>query len=257
MVRIKDGRVSVRKAIIYLLFGIGALLLGLAVLPAERLFIRSEIRFRKTGRRTVTLAYRFIVRLCMIFGIVRFEGAIPDFSDAGGKIIAPNHPSLLDVVILFALIPGANCIVRGGLVHSVVGAIVSALYIANNEDFEQLKHDCACSLARNETLIIFPEGTRTRKGQPVTIKRGTACIALSSGAPIIPLYIGGNDKNGLRKKDPFWKINDNGYYTYTFTKGEEINPHMFDGKNERERSIRLTGYLENLYREHVRETVLS
>lgn len=251
MVRIGKTRISVRKSLIYLFFGIGSFVLGLIVLPLEKLFIRSNDKFRETGRRSVTLSHRLIVRMCMLLGLLRFEGPIPDFSDTGGKIIAPNHPSLLDVVILFSLIPGANCIVRGGLLHTVVGSIVRVLYIANNEDIDELKRACADSLAKNETLIIFPEGTRTKQGMPVTIKRGFACVSLFADAPVVPLYIGGNDKEGLRKQDPFWQINDAGCYSYSFTRGEELYPSMFEGKNDREKSIKMTEFLEKMYRRNV------
>lgn len=248
MAGIGKFRVSLRKSLIYLIFGIGAFFLGFIILPLERLFIRSERRFRNAGRRSVNLSHRLVVWVCRVLGLIRIEGPVPDFSDTGGKIIAPNHPSLLDVVILFSLIPGANCIVRGGLLHTVVGSIVRVLYIANNEDIDELKKECAESLARKEPLIVFPEGTRSKKGVPVTIKRGVACISLFADAPVIPLYIGGNDKEGLRKGDPFWRINGDGFYSYTFTRGEEILPSGIEGKTMREKSIKMTELLEDLYR---------
>lgn len=251
MVKIRDGAFSVRKSLVYVVFGIGSLFFGLIVLPLEKLCIRSDGAFRKAGRRTIAYACKLTIGLCSFFRVLKIEGDIPDFSGTGGKILAPNHPSLLDIVILLSLIPEANCIVRGGLLHSAVGSIVKALYTVNDGDIEELKRACADSLARDETLIIFPEGTRTKKNQPVSIKRGAACIAIFANAPIIPLYIGGGDKTGLRKKDPFWKMNADGGYSYTFTTGAEIQPSAFEGKNARGQSFKMTAHLESLYRKNV------
>src|SRR3546814_17150225 len=37
--------------------------------------------------------------------------------------------------------------------------------------------------------MIFPEGTRSRPGQPLQAPHGTARIALESGAPVLPVTI--------------------------------------------------------------------
>lgn len=50
--------------------------------------------------------------------------------------------------------------------------------------------EVACqALARGETLIIFPEGTRTDLREPLHFRRGAAHIALRSGALILPVRI--------------------------------------------------------------------
>lgn len=43
-------------------------------------------------------------------------------------------------------------------------------------------------------LLIHPEGTRTRTGELGEFKKGTAMLALSSGVPVVPVYIKGAGK---------------------------------------------------------------
>ncbi len=242
----------IRKLFVYLVFGVGSIVIGVVLLPLERLLIHPVSRFRRVGRMSITYSHRIFVWLCSFLGLVKIDRTGLDVSALEGKIVAPNHPSLLDVVILFSLIPGANCIVRGGLVKSVVGFIVRALYIPNDEDFDSLKKNCAASLAAGDTLIIFPEGTRTKSDGKVVLKRGTAYIALYSGADIVPVHIAGNDKRGLRKKEPVWWLNSDGYYSYRISR-DERTLHMEDyrGSSERESAIRLTAELERILRERI------
>lgn len=244
---------QIKKISVYIFFGLGALVMGILVLPVERVFIHPNYRFRQVGRKTITSAYRLVLWYCKLLGIIHIRKDKLNLAGLEGKIVAPNHPSLLDVVVLFSILPGANCIVRGNLTNSIVGLIIKALYIANNENINKLKIDCKESLDRKETLIIFPEGTRTIKDTPITLRRGTAYISLYANAPIVPFFIKGNDKKGLRKKDPFWMMNDDGYYEYVISRSTvEFKPQdyqYFD--NQRKASYALTQDLQNYYRENV------
>lgn len=247
MGRIRQILGILAKIFVFIFFGAGSLVLSLLILPIERLIFHPASHFREVGRRTISSSHRFFLRVCTLLGVVRID-PLPPLEHLEGKIIAPNHPSLLDVVILFAAIPGANCIVRGALMRSIVGLIVKDLYIPNNEDFEQLKSDCTKSLQNGETLIVFPEGTRTRKDEPITLKRGTAYLSLASGAPIIPLFISGNDKIGLRKHDKIYRMPRCGYYSYHLEVGEEMDPSLYMKGTARESAIALTEALQECLR---------
>lgn len=254
MVTIKGRIFSFRKCLIYFLFGFGSLLIGLFILPFEKILLHPISRFRRVGRKTVTLSYKLMVFFMKLLGLVKIEADKLDLANLKGKIVAPNHPSLLDVIILFSLIPGANCIVQGSLLHSVVATIIKVLYIPNNEDFEKLKIQCKKSLQQNETLIIFPEGTRTKKGQALTLKRGTACISIFADVPIVPFTIKGNDKEGLRKHDPFWSINKDNKYSFIIKQiNTEIVPSNYSTLNERTKSFEMTKDLKKILTDNLND----
>jgi len=60
-------------------------------------------------------------------------------------------------------------------------------YIRN--DSENLMAECAASLAAGDSLIVFPEGTRTDPEKPFRFLRGAANIALEAGCDFLPVEI--------------------------------------------------------------------
>lgn len=58
-----------------------------------------------------------------------------------------------------------------------------------NSDIGALKKAIG-SLKEGWNLLLFPEGTRVRKGENVTVKAGAAMIAIRSGVKLLPVFIG-------------------------------------------------------------------
>jgi 1-acyl-sn-glycerol-3-phosphate acyltransferase len=216
------------KWLAFFVFGLGTLLLVLMVFPLMRLFIPGRIRFQARARKTVSLSFRIFTVFMDLIGIVKLETADRrSFARLEGRILVANHPSLLDVVMLISLIPNADCIVNGVLLNSIVRGIIRQLYIPNTLDFATLSSLCAESLERGNCLLIFPEGTRTRRSGPVKVRKGAARISLLSGRPVAPVRIGGGDKWGLGKKDPWTAFNHTGPYRYELTLLDEISPERY------------------------------
>ena len=128
-------------------------------------------------------------------------------NNAGGRMIVANHPSLLDVVLLMALVRRSQCIVKSELWESgTLGRLVrGAGYIRNDLEPEAMLAACGSSLAAGETLLIFPEGTRSVPGEPVTFRRGFANIATVLGAQIQTVVITCNPPT-LTKGEKWWTV---------------------------------------------------
>jgi 1-acyl-sn-glycerol-3-phosphate acyltransferase len=47
----------------------------------------------------------------------------------------------------------------------------------------------AQALSEGQSLIVFPEGTRTRPGQPLTFHRGASYLAIRAAKTLTPVYI--------------------------------------------------------------------
>jgi 1-acyl-sn-glycerol-3-phosphate acyltransferase len=193
-----------------------------------RFVLHPRERFQKHGRRFISVALRLFVFIMHTLRIVNLE---PDnrenYRHLSSKIVVANHPSLLDVVMLLSLIPNADCIVNPYLNHNILRGVVRQLYILGSRDIEDIFQACTESLGQGNCLIIFPEGTRTPRAGKIILRKGAARIALAAGHSIVPVYIGGTDKYGLGKKDPWTGFNPRERYIYRLSMGSEINPEKF------------------------------
>lgn len=134
---------------------------------------------------------------------VRVEGAIDAIPKEGPVILAANHASNADAVILGAWLterlgrrihwlgkkemfdwPIVGWVFRNGGVHPVdrSSADVEAFRLAERV------------LEEGHVLMIFPEGTRSPTGELQKPKDGLAMIALRSGAQIVPIGIANTDR---------------------------------------------------------------
>jgi 1-acyl-sn-glycerol-3-phosphate acyltransferase len=205
------------KSLAFTIFGIGALLLAFVVFPTLRLIIHPETRYRLAMRSSVSLAFRSFVWLLRVLGIMRLKiEGIEQLRSARGMVIVANHPSLLDVVILIAYIPRADCIVKSKLwSNPFVRRVVSNVYIPNMLDPETALGLAQATLAEGNNLVIFPEGTRTVAGATPHLFRGFAHIALGSQRDVLPVRIDIPDLAGLGKGDHLWLSPHDGLLRFT------------------------------------------
>jgi 1-acyl-sn-glycerol-3-phosphate acyltransferase len=105
-----------------------------------------------------------------------------------GQMIIANHPSLIDVVLLIGLVRNANCVVKQSLWQNPFtrSPVRCRQYISNDGSVDMLDN-AAGALRGGQTLIIFPEGTRTRRAQPPPF---------IAGPPPLPC--------GVRQSSPRW-----------------------------------------------------
>jgi 1-acyl-sn-glycerol-3-phosphate acyltransferase len=209
----------------FFVFGLMAITLTVIVLPYLTLTVREREKIRERAHRIVSASFRWFCNLMYRIGIVEVD--VDDrhqYGNLSSKIIVANHPSLIDVVMLLSLVPNADCIVNGYVERTIAGKIVQKLYILNSKGHERLLHECAESLKQGNCLVIFPEGTRTPRSGELRLKKGAARLALLSGCGIIPVHIGGTDKWGLGKHDPWTAFNHTEKWIYRIRMREEISP---------------------------------
>jgi 1-acyl-sn-glycerol-3-phosphate acyltransferase len=133
---------------------------------------------------------------------VRIEGAIDEIPRDGPLIIAANHASNFDAPVLGSWLipklgrrihwlgkkelfdwPVVGWLATHGGVHPVDRAA------ADVEAFRLAKR----ILDDGQVLFVFPEGTRSPDGSLQEARDGVAVLALRTGAPILPVGIGGSN----------------------------------------------------------------
>ena len=144
------------------------------------------------------------MRLCGLFQVdLR---ALDALRDAGPLIIAANHPSLLDAVLIISRLPGVVCITKASLWDNwfLGGGIRLAAYIRNDAPRE-LTRLAVAELRAGRQLLIFPEGTRTEGGGPVgPFKGGFVLMARGAGVPVQTVLLEG-DARYLAKGWPLFR----------------------------------------------------
>ncbi len=172
-------------------FGIGGIIFRFALFPCLRLLPgtrdQRHVRTRKLTHGCFALLATILCRTGTMALEIRHRERL---GDSRGKLILANHPSYLDVVILLGLVPTANCVVKRGLWNSwFFGGVVRETGYVSNADPDSLVDDCAAVLARGDTLLVFPEGTRTKPEHSLDFQRGAARILLRAQCEIIPVIL--------------------------------------------------------------------
>jgi len=189
----------------FAVFGAASLGLGFAVFPLLRL-TATPARGRLRVRRVLAAALRGHLRMMAALGVLSYE-----FQGAGrlgrpGQLILANHPTLIDVLFLLGFAPGANCVVKGALWRNPFTRwpLLAAGYVPNAPTGVMIG-EAAAALAAGQSVIIFPEGTRTVPGAKPSFHRGAAAIAIRAAAVVTPVYIR-CDPPTLAKREPWYRI---------------------------------------------------
>ncbi len=196
----------VATAAAFALFGVVALTLSacliiLSVLPIKR------SRKRLYTRYSVMLTARLYVYCFHFLGVLKIKFENMNLLDQPGALVIANHPTLLDAILLMAVMPRANFIIKAAAANNPFLSVIVSMagYIPNNESGVALVKEASAALKNGETLMIFPEGTRTDLEQGMNFKRSAAIIALQANCPILPVLIS-CEPITLRKHEPWYSV---------------------------------------------------
>ncbi|MEO7339090.1 MAG: lysophospholipid acyltransferase family protein, partial [Caldimonas sp.] len=159
------------------------------------------------GRATISTVYRYLWSTAAACGMLRLDASAlePLHREPGGLIIAANHPTMLDALLLVAHLPRGVCIMKAELLRNpfLGGGARLARYIRNDSPHGMVRCAVQC-LREGGQLVMFPEGTRTVR-QPINrLKPGIALIARRAQVPIQTVVIE-TDTLYVRKGWPLWR----------------------------------------------------
>lgn len=187
------------------LFWTGATFVCTAVFPLIIIFSKNKTQKNRWARLCIQYTFKVFLWSLELWQVIKIKKTgLEKLSDMRGHYLICNHPTLIDTVIIMAHFKDIQCIVKGELwSHPILGMIVrTAGYIPNNAPPEEFLKICQQQLDNGFNILIFPEGTRTRHGSPLTLKRGLSNLALATNHNIQALTLSIN--NPLLTKEVLW-----------------------------------------------------
>lgn len=129
----------------------------------------------------------------------------------GAVLFVGNHKSYIDIPLLIKFVPQplafiAKSSLKKAPLFNVIMTLLGCLFIDREnirQSLEIIKEGIA-KLTRGESLLIFPEGHRSKTAELLAFKQGSLKLAEKSHVPVIPFAIHGTDEtfgnNGFRVK---------------------------------------------------------
>jgi 1-acyl-sn-glycerol-3-phosphate acyltransferase len=163
---------------------------GTAGLLLASPFVRGQSR-KKLGRVTIMRFFRLYLTILDSLHVVKVDLAeIDGLSSEAGLILAPNHPSLLDALLITSRMPNVVCIMKAEVLKNPLfgkGAQIAG-YIPNGS-VRDMVNSASAELEQGNHVLLFPEGTRTVKGMPLDLKGSLGMIAKRTNAQVQTLII--------------------------------------------------------------------
>ena len=143
------------------------------------------------GRFGIMAGFRLYSWFLSFTGAYRLDlQAIDSLRGGPPVILAPNHPSLIDALLILTRHPNLACVMKGALMGNIFLGAGSRLarYIRSDMPRQMIK-EAVADLREGGVLLLFPEGTRTT-GYPVnSLTASVGVIAKHAGVPVQTLII--------------------------------------------------------------------
>lgn len=188
-------------------FGVLCLGLSFVAFPLLRLLPGTREERELRAQRAVHWALRSFNRVLRALGIctITLRG-VERLREPGAHLVVANHPTLIDVTMLMALMPQLDCVAKRATWSNpfMMGTVRATGYLAN-DDGPALVDAGSERLQRGRSLLLFPEGTRSPRGGLQPFQRGAAHLALRTGLPLLPVVIR-CDPPSLMKGQKWWDV---------------------------------------------------
>jgi 1-acyl-sn-glycerol-3-phosphate acyltransferase len=143
------------------------------------------------GRRGIMSGFRLYAWSLSVTRTYRLDLRDIDSLKGGPPVIlAPNHPSLIDALLILTRHPNIVCVMKSALMRNVFLGSGSRLarYVRNDSSRHMVKESVA-HLRHGGVLLLFPEGTRTTRAPINSLVGSVGLIAKHANVPVQTLVI--------------------------------------------------------------------
>jgi 1-acyl-sn-glycerol-3-phosphate acyltransferase len=122
------------------------------------------------------------------------RGALPPH---GAYVYASNHQSIYDIPILFSAIPRQLRIIAKASLGRIPFLgwhlhLAGHMLVDRDRPGAGILKRMRRMVQRGDSLIVFPEGTRSADGKVGRFKGGVFLLAIEHGLPIVPVSVAGS-----------------------------------------------------------------
>lgn len=243
------GRVwrSLAQVFLFAVFAAGGALFTLLVGPGLQLIWRDPRARVAAGRRCISGLLAAYIGAMRWLGLITLEYAGLEHLQRRGILVVANHPTLIDAFFLLARVDNLVPIAKRALLANPFtrGALRAADYEIN-DDGPRLIESCGARLARGESMLLFPEGTRSDGTEAVRLKRGAAQLAVRSGCLVVPVTVFASER--MLTRDTHWWLAPRRRPRFSVIAHPPIDPTPFAAAGSPALAARrLTEHLQRFY----------
>jgi 1-acyl-sn-glycerol-3-phosphate acyltransferase len=143
------------------------------------------------GRRGIMSGFRIYAWSLSVTRAYHLDlRAIDSLKNGPPLILAPNHPCLIDALLILTRHPNIVCVMKSSLMRNVFLGSGSRLarYVPNDSSRQMVK-DSVAHLREGGVLLLFPEGTRTTRAPINPLVGSVGLIAKHANVPVQTLVI--------------------------------------------------------------------
>src|SRR5271169_4508084 len=185
---------------------LGLICLTWSLFAVPLFFILPSRMGTAVGRRGIMAGFRVYGWSLWVTGTYRLDlRAIDSLKGGPPVILAPNHPALIDALLILTRHPNLVCVMKAELMKNVFLGSGSRLarYVRNDSSRQMVKESVA-HLQAGGVLLLFPEGTRTTRFPINHLVASVGLIAKHANVPVQTLIIE-TDSPFLSKGWPLFK----------------------------------------------------
>ncbi len=146
---------------------------------------------RPLGRYAIMWIFRVYLATLSMTRRFSFDlEALDTLRDEPPLIIAPNHPCLLDALMVISRMPNIACVLKAELMNNIfLGAGARLARYIRNEPVRNMIRLASRDFECGSHLLLFPEGTRTTSCPINPLKGSISLIALHARKPVQTILI--------------------------------------------------------------------
>jgi 1-acyl-sn-glycerol-3-phosphate acyltransferase len=170
---------------------LGLICLSWSVFALPLFYVLPQQLGTAVGRRGIMSGFRIYAWSLSITRAYHLDlHAIDSLREGPPLILAPNHPCLIDALLILTRHPNIVCVMKAALMRNVfLGSGSRLARYVKNESSRQMVKESVAHLHDGGILLLFPEGTRTLREPINELVGSVGLISKYAQVPVQTLVI--------------------------------------------------------------------